>query len=142
VLDTPALKLYALVASLVALHLASLGVYTGAVRARVKKFVNPEDAKTFRGGDAETEHPGVQRAQRAHRNAIEAAVPFFAVGFLYAASGPSTLGAQAYFFTFLGARVVHSIVYLAGKQPWRTLAFAVGLLTVVGMAVRVIRVSI
>jgi len=138
----PALGTYAIVASLVGVHLILLAFWTGTVRARNKKFVNPEDAGAFKGDQAEADHPDVLRVKRAHQNALENAVPFFAIGLLYALSGPSRLGAQAYFFTFLGARVLHSVFYLAQKQPFRTMMFAIGALATIGMAVHVLRVAI
>jgi len=138
-LNDPVFGLYALVATLVSLHLAVLGSYTGFVRTRRKVFVNPEDASTFKATGAEVDHPDVQRTKRAHMNALENAVPFLAIGFLYALSGPSKVGAQAYFFTYLGSRVLHSIIYLVGKQPWRTLMFAIGQAAILGMAVHVLR---
>jgi glutathione S-transferase len=138
----PALSLYALTGTLVALHLLVLAGWTGYARNKAKTFVNPEDAAAVKGAQADADHPDVQRAKRAHMNAIESAVPFFAVGLLYAFSGPSQLGAQVYFYTFLAARVLHSIFYLAQKQPFRTISFAVGALAITGMGVHVIRVAI
>jgi glutathione S-transferase len=135
----PALRLYALVSTLVAVHLMLLAFWTGRVRTQHKGFVNPEDASAFKGKEVDADHPDVQRAKRAHMNAIESAVPFFAVGLLYALSGPSMVGAQAYFWTFLGARVLHSFFYFAQKQPFRTIMFSIGALAIFGMAVHVIR---
>jgi len=140
--NDPILGLYALVASLVSLHLIVLAAYTGRVRTLHKTFVNPEDAAAFKGKGVEIEHPDVLRVKRAHMNALENAVPFLAIGLLYALSGPSKVGAQAYFFTYLGARVLHSIFYLAQKQPFRTITFAIGALACTGMAVHVIRTVI
>jgi uncharacterized MAPEG superfamily protein len=140
--DDPILKLYALVSTLVALHLVLLALWTGVVRNRDKKFVNPEDAAALKGTQAESDHPDVLRVKRAHQNALENAIPFFAIGLVYALSKPTMIGAQAYFFTFLGARVLHSLFYLLGKQPFRTLMFAVGVLAMVGMGVHVIRHAI
>ena len=140
--DHPALKLYALVSVLTALHVVLLALWTGTLRTRRKAFVNPEDATALKGTQVEADHPDVLRVKRAHQNALENAVPFFAIGLAYALSGPSQTGAQAYFFTFLGARVLHSLFYLFGKQPFRTLVFAVGVAAMIGMAVHVIRVSI
>jgi glutathione S-transferase len=137
--DDPILKLYALVSTLVALHLVLLALWTGVVRTRHKTFVNPEDAATLKGTNVESDHPDVLRVKRAHQNAMENALPFFAIGLVYALSKPSMTGAYAYFFTFLGARVLHSLFYLWGKQPFRTLMFGVGVAAVVGMGVRVIR---
>ncbi len=139
--DNPALKLYALTGSVAALHLVLSALWTGTVRVKHKKWVNPEDAKLNKGEQSDQDHPDVQRVKRAHQNAIENAVPFFAIGLLYALSGASKTGAQAYFFTFLGARVLHSIFYLWGRQPFRTLTFAVGVLCLFGMAYQVIRAA-
>jgi glutathione S-transferase len=140
--DNPALKLYALVAALIGVQMLLLALWTGTVRTRHKQWVNPEDAKLNKGDQKDQDHPDVQRVKRAHQNAIENAVPFFAIGLLYALSGASKTGAQAYFFTFLGARVLHSIFYLWGRQPFRTLMFAVGVLATLGMAYQVIRAAI
>lgn len=140
--DNPALKLYALTSSVVAVHMLLLALWTGTVRVKYKKWVNPEDAKLNKGEQSDQDHPEVQRVKRAHQNALENAVPFFAIGLLYALSGAGKTGAQAYFFTFLGARVLHSIFYLWGRQPFRTLMFAVGVLCMFGMAFQVIRAAI
>jgi|ERR1700722_15203092 glutathione S-transferase len=139
---SPAFSAYAIASTVVALHLILLAFWTGAVRGRVNTYVAAEDAKAFKGEKAGTEHPDVIRAQRAHINALESAVPFFVVGLLYAMTGATATGAAAYYYTFVGARVLHSIFYLRGMQPWRTIAFAVGVLAIVGMAVHVLRVSI
>ena len=135
----PAFKTYALVSALLVIHLLVLAGWTGTVRALRKKFVNPEDAKLNKAEQVDTEHSDVERTKRAHANAIENAVPFFAIGALYAATKPSMMGVQAYFFTFLAMRVLHSVFYLWGKQPFRTMSFAVGAFATVGMAVHVIR---
>ncbi len=140
--NDPALRLFALTSSLLAVHLLLLAAWTGRVRTQHKTYVNPEDAGTFKGKGAESDHPDVERVKRAHSNALENAVPFFVVGLLYALSGPSMLGAQVYFFTFLGARVLHSLFYLAQKQPFRTMMFAIGAFATTGMAVHVIRAAI
>jgi uncharacterized MAPEG superfamily protein len=141
-LENPAFKLYALVSSLLALHLLLLAGWTGAVRTKRKAYVNTEDAGTFKGNPADNDHPDVLRVKRAHQNAMESAIPFFAVGLMYTLTGATKTGAQAYFLTFLAARVLHSVFYLAQKQPFRTLSYAVGALAITGMAVQVIRLSI
>lgn len=137
--DNSALKLYALVSSLIALELILLALWTGTVRVMRKQWVNPEDAKLNKGEQAENDHPDVLRVKRAHQNLLENAVPFFVIALAYALTRPSDLGAQAYFYTFLGARVLHAIFYLWGRQPFRTLMFAVGVATMIGMAVHVVR---
>src|SRR6266851_2786704 len=66
------------------------------------------------------------RVRRAHRNDLENILPFFVVSFLYVLTKPSYGAAAIYFWGFLAARVLHSIFYIRGAQPHRTIAFAVG----------------
>jgi prostaglandin-E synthase 1 len=138
-LDNPAFKLYAISASILAIQLLLLAFYTGGVRARSKTFVNAEDAATFKGATADADHPDVRRVQRAHQNLIENALPFLGVGLLYVLTNPSVMAAQIFFFGFVAVRLLHSAFYLANKQPFRTMTFAVGALLTIGMAVQVIR---
>jgi uncharacterized MAPEG superfamily protein len=141
-LDNPALKIFALTSAVLVLQLILLALWTGTVRALNKTWVNPEDAKLNKGTQADSDHPATLRVKRAHQNALENDVPFFAIGLMYALMAPSKTGAQAYFFTFLAARLLHSLFYLWGKQPFRTMMFAIGVLTMIGMSVQVIRVAI
>ena len=135
----PAMALYALSAVILVFHLFILAGYTGYVRATKKVFLNAEDAKLNKVEQAAGEHPDVARSQRAHANALENALPFLAVGALYAATAPSRTAALAYFGTFVGMRLLHSMFYLFGRQPFRTMSFAIGVFAVVGMGVHVIR---
>jgi uncharacterized MAPEG superfamily protein len=137
----PALKTFALAGTVVALQLVLLALWTGTVRAMRKVWVNPEDAKLNKGEQADADHPDVLRVKRAHQNALENAIPFFAIGLLYALTNPSVGTAQAYFFTFMGARLLHSVFYLWGKQPFRTMMFALGVLCMIGMGVQVLRAA-
>jgi uncharacterized MAPEG superfamily protein len=135
----PAFAAYAIASTIVALHFFVMSGYTGRVRAKAKHYTNAEDAGFFKVNAAEGDHPDVERVRRAHANLIESAVPFFVVGALYAATGPSKEAALAYYGSFVAARLLHSIVYIWGKQPYRTICFVVGVLSVVGMAVHVLR---
>src|SRR5438105_712859 len=117
----PVFKYYALAAAIIALQLLALAGVTGATRGRRKTFVNPEDATLQKGTQSDLDHPDVRRAQRAHQNALESAVPFFIVGALYVATGATKNGAMIYFGTFVAARLLHSLFYLMGKQPFRTI---------------------
>lgn len=138
-----AIKVYAIVAVALALQSIALAFGTAAVRTKRKQIVNPEDAAVVKGGKVEAvDHPDVQRVKRAHQNLLENIVPFYAVGLLYALTNPSALGAQAYCYTFLGTRLLHSVFYLWGRQPFRTLAFVVGVLALLGMCVHVLRFAV
>ena len=140
-LQLEAFRIYAICACLLALNLFVLANYTAFVRWRSKQVINPEDATSLKAAVADAEHERVARTHRAHRNAVENILPFFIVGLLYAMSDPTPLGAKAYFITFTAARWLHSICYLAGLQPWRTVAYVVGLLATLGMMVHVVFVS-
>jgi uncharacterized MAPEG superfamily protein len=142
-MDSPAFQAYALASAFLAVQLLLLAFWTGAVRGNRKQFVVPEDRIVNKGGQlTEVEHADVRRVKAAHMNALENAVPFFIVGALYLATGGTRIGAQAYCFTFLGARLLHTVFYLAGMQPFRTIAFGIGAASVLGMAVHVIRAVI
>jgi prostaglandin-E synthase 1 len=118
----------------------ALGFVTAARRAKNKKYMNPEDV-VVSAKDATpvegAEHPDVARVMRAHRNLIESLPMFFALGLIFVLVGASPLGAQICFIAFTGARVLHAIVYVKGLQPWRTMFFAIGALSLVGMMVQI-----
>lgn len=135
-------NVYAISASVVALHLLTIAGITGYLRARAKKFVNPEDAKLNKGEAVEAEDEAVARSKRAHQNLIESALPFFPVALLYVMTGATHNGAAIYMYTFVAVRILHTIFYMLGKQPFRTISFAIGAATIMGMAVHVIRASL
>jgi len=137
--ELPALRTYAVASSLVALNMLVLAGMTGAARGKTKSFNNPEDA---RGAPLNQEDPKVSRLKRAHTNALESAIMFYPIALLYCFAAPSDFGARAYFFAYAVARILHSVFYLAEKQPWRTIMYAVGTLSIVGMMVHVIRVAL
>jgi glutathione S-transferase len=53
--------------------------------------------------------------------------------------GASQTAALGFFGVFTAARLVHSFVYLAGLQPWRTLSFAVSDLATLVMTGDIVR---
>jgi uncharacterized MAPEG superfamily protein len=137
--DNPAFAAYALACSVLAVHLIALALLTGRARGRVKAYVNPEDAVTFKGETAKAEHANVLRAQRSHLNTLENVVPFFVVGYLYVLTGATRTGSTAYFAVFVAARLLHSVVFALGLQPWRTITYLIGILSILGMVVHVVR---
>ena len=119
--ENSAFGIYAIATSIIALHLFVLAYYTGRVRNQQKQWINAEDAGFFKREAFESEHPSVARVKRAHANAIESAVPFFAVAAVYASTAPSKNAALAYFGVFVAARIVHSIAYIwASSRPGRS----------------------
>ncbi len=136
--ENPAFALYALCSAIVALQLIALALWTGTVRVFRKQYVNPEDARFNKAANVEVDHPDVARVRRAHANLLENAVPFFVLGLLYVLCGAGAKGAMIYFFTFTGARLLHTVFYLRQIQPFRTAMFGVGALAMIGMGVQVI----
>lgn len=137
----PQFQLYAICSCVLTLQMLFLGGYTAGTRARHKGYMNPEDDKvSFR--DARLiegpEHPEVARIQRAHRNLLESLPMFFALGLLCVLAGVSPLGGRICIGVFTGARILHSIVYIKGIQPWRTVFYAVGAFALVGMIVQIL----
>jgi uncharacterized MAPEG superfamily protein len=134
-LADPTFRLLALVDLLLVLKMAALGNYTSILRLRRHVYATPEDyamrAKTPGGRDED-----IERVRRAHRNDLENIPPFFVVSFLYVLTRPSYGAAAIYFWGFLAARVLHSVFYIRGAQPHRTIAFAVGGILTFVMLVR------
>ena len=64
-------------------------------------------------------------------------VPFLTIGLIYVLYGAPLRGAVAYFAVFTLARYLHTVTYIAGSQPLRTVSFVVGLLASIGLLVNV-----
>ncbi|HUQ01916.1 MAG TPA: MAPEG family protein [Kofleriaceae bacterium] len=75
------------------------------------------------------------RAQRAHQNTLENAVPFLVALAAAVAAGVAPRVVDIAVLVFVSARVAHALAYYAGAQPARTAAFAVGLVAVLTMSV-------
>jgi uncharacterized MAPEG superfamily protein len=140
-LARPAFAIYSLACVVLALNLFVLANMTGLTRLKSKVFVNREDVRKD-GKLQSTDVDPVTRLQRAHRNALENFVPFAVLGLLYVLMGATPRGAYILFGTYTAARILHSIVYIAGKQPWRTIFYSVGMLATVGMVIQVTRSAI
>jgi prostaglandin-E synthase 1 len=126
-------RLYAICALLLVLKMMAVGVATSSIRLRRRVFASPEDYR-FQGLDVSAQLDAeVERARRAHRNDLENVLPFLAVAPIYALAGPSDAGAWICFVGFTTARILHTIFYLTGAMPHRTVAFAVGFLLTLWM---------
>lgn len=140
-LNDPNFKLYAICCCVLSLQMLFLGGMTAAKRSSRKGYLNPEDIKVaFEGAKLVegAEHPDVARVIRAHRNLLESLPLFFALGLLFVLVGGAPLGAKICFGAFTGARVLHSIVYLNELQPWRTVTFAIGVFSLIGLVVQIL----
>jgi len=137
----PQFKLYAACCVILSLQMLLLGAMTAATRASRKVYVNPEDdkvspkdAKFLEAG----EHPDVARVIRAHRNMLETLPLFFALGLVFVLSHGSMLGAEICFGGFTIGRILHSIAYIKGLQPWRTMAFGIVILSLFGLCGQIV----
>jgi uncharacterized MAPEG superfamily protein len=129
---TPELYALALVAAATALMWIPYMLARIATRGLARSLANPDP--TFQPDPAWAE-----RARRAHANAAENLAVFAPIVLVAAVTGVSTpatvLAAKAY----LGARLVHYVVYAAGIPVARTLAFAVGFAATLTIAIAVLR---
>jgi uncharacterized MAPEG superfamily protein len=125
------------IGSVVFLSLNMLGLAnaTALTRGQHSEVINPEDKKlndkatvVYDEGNDKT-----QRYRRAHRNALENNLLFLITGLLFVMTNPSTALAAGIFGTFTVCRIGHSICYVKGVQPFRTMFFAFGMLTQVAM---------
>lgn len=137
-MNDAAFRAYAIACSILALKMLATALLTGYTRTRHKRFLNPEDASVLGGAAATEEHPDVQRIMRMHRNDVENILPFYTLGLIFVLMGAPAWGAEWYFYTFTAARIVHSITYVAQLQPWRTIAFMIGVLCLFGMIVQIL----
>jgi uncharacterized MAPEG superfamily protein len=138
----PSLKIFAICVCVLSIQMLFLAALTAARRAGVKQHSNPEDVSvalknsTLNEGE---QHPDVARVQRAHRNMLESLPLFFGLGVVYVLVGASYRAAPILFITFTVARVLHSIVYLRAVQPLRTMSYAIGALSLLGMMAMIVR---
>lgn len=123
----PSFQIYAASMALLCLNLFFLWGYSGAVRGKTKTTLNPEDAQTVsKGADiVPADPPEVARVLRAHTNAMANIVPVGFLGFLWVLLGTTPMKAGIVFGIFTFFRWMHSFVYIWGKQPFRTLFFAI-----------------
>jgi uncharacterized MAPEG superfamily protein len=131
----PVYNLLAVVSVLLVFKMMLVGTWTSIIRIRRNVYATPEDY-AFRGlAAAAGADADVERTRRAHQNDLENVLPFLAVAPFYAMTQPSLGAARIFFWGFFIARALHSIFYIRGQQPHRTIAFGVAQLLFVAMLV-------
>lgn len=137
----PGFAAYAIATTVLCLNLVVVWNASGGVRAKTKTTPNREDVKTF--GDeirvTDDEAASVARVMRVHRNAVAVVVPFLFLALVYVLLGAPAREAAALLGVFTAARVVHSVVYTLGVQPWRTLSYVVSQLALGAVVVQIVR---
>src|SRR5580700_3620539 len=134
----PGMVAYAVTLLVLSANLIFLWAASGAARNASKVAINPEDAALFKVPLEPQDPQAVARVLRAHANAQATIYPFLFLGLTYVLVGGSARVASIIFAVFAVARIAHSIIYLAGKQPWRTIAFVVSGLALIALAVALI----
>jgi len=134
----PTFWAYVLTCLVLTFNLLMLWVYSGAIRARSGVAINPEDGARYGAQVRDSDPPAVARFLRAHRNAEATIYPFLLLGIVYVLAGGGARIAAPIFATFTVARIVHSVVYLRALQPWRTITFAVSLLSIIALMAAVL----
>ena len=128
------LSIYTLCVLVLCLKMLAISCYQGFHRLRHLAFSNPEDAGFFHRAANAEELPAVRRAARAWRNDLENIPLFFVLGGLCVALHTPWLPTVTGFCLFTLARLLHTVMYLSARQPWRTLAYAAGLASLVHLA--------
>jgi uncharacterized MAPEG superfamily protein len=129
------MRLYALMAIILSLKMAAIGIVQGRARTAAKKFANPEDAKMFGATLVDQEVPGVVRGAKAWLNDLENIPIFLILALVYAIVGLSPTLFILYCTVFTIARILHTFFYLNAIQPWRTIAFSVGALAMFALII-------
>jgi uncharacterized MAPEG superfamily protein len=139
--QSPAFVAYTVSSSVLILNQLILWLMSAGARGKSKTVTNPEDLSTIAKGStlSETDPPAVARILRAHANGQANILQFLFLGALFVQVGGSALEAQVLFGVFTAVRVLYSVVYLAGKQPFRTMLFVLGAITTFVLIIEVLR---
>ncbi|KAL3870637.1 hypothetical protein ACJMK2_038684 [Sinanodonta woodiana] len=139
--DDPLFAQFAFYSGVVLMKTILMSVWTARHRISSNTYASPEDCKFFGDKDLKPKYDNqnVERVRRCHLNDLENVVPFVLIGVFYVMSNPNPAYALLHFRIFAGARLFHTIAYLAPlPQPSRALAFGAGFLVNVSMAASVI----
>merc|ERR1712228_117728 len=127
--DQEVFQAFAFYAAIVTIKMVLMSLLTAKHRFATGTFISSEDiVGQEKKGAKVAVNENVERVRRAHQNDIENILPFLSLGLLYTFTSPALSTALLVFRTFVGARILHTIVYtLVIPQPARALAFFAGL---------------
>jgi uncharacterized MAPEG superfamily protein len=115
----------------------SIAMVQGRGRVTSGLFVLPEDARMFKGTESPSEAPIVDRASRAWRNDLENIPIFLILAGIYVAAGLSAKAFAFYCLVFTAMRIIHTYAFIKAIQPWRTVAFTIGTVTMLAMMIHI-----
>jgi uncharacterized membrane protein YecN with MAPEG domain len=142
------LQLWLLCTVFLAAKMWANSLVQGYARLRHRQFVNPEDASVVgevighKLPPVPEDHPLVQRAARCWRNDLENIPMFLMVALGYGLLGGGASWGAVYLGTFAIARASHTVFYLAGWQPWRFLAYLLGVVATIALSVHSCRLAL
>ena len=140
--NQPAFVAYALACVLLCANLIFLWMFSAVQRAKSKTAMNPEDAAKFKVTLVDTDPPAVARVLRAHDNAQASIFPFLFLGLTFVLAGGGSTTATIVFALFVVARWLHTLAYLKGLQPWRTIFFLTGLVCIVVLLLAIVWLTV
>src|SRR5271169_300362 len=121
-------QFYALTTVILFFKMFANSIVQGIGRVNSKTFVTAEDAEFFAHvPPAPDEAPIVKRAAMAWRNDLEHIPTFLFLGLIYVTLGCWPEGAYIYFTIFATPRIMQTLLFLRGLQPWRTISYGFGL---------------
>jgi len=126
----PAFQPYVISVLLLGANLVGLANATAITRGQASEVVNPEDKAlnkeatvVYEGGNDRT-----ARYRRAHRNALENTPVFMTTALVLTLMGVSGTVAAVLFCGYAALRILHSVCYVKGIQPFRTISFVLALI--------------
>ncbi|GAA3928585.1 MAPEG family protein [Litoribacillus peritrichatus] len=143
-LNDSLLKYWVISAVVLFLKMSANSVIQGFYRMKYQRFVNPEDAKAFGaliGKSVENyseDHPMAVRAAGCWRNDLENIPMFLILGLGFVLMGGNTAWGLIYFSVFTVSRVFHTVCFMLALQPWRNIAYDLGLITGLVMALHLL----
>jgi microsomal prostaglandin-E synthase 1 len=123
----PAFQPYVVSVLALGLNLIGLANATALTRARAVEVINPEDVALNKKAAVVYEDK-TARYKRAHRNALENTPVFMTTALVLTMMGTSAAVASGLFYSYAALRIVHSVCYVRGIQPFRTMSFVVALI--------------
>jgi uncharacterized membrane protein YecN with MAPEG domain len=132
------LPMYALTAVVLEFKMAAIALIQGRGRISTGLYVLPEDAQLFKGNASPTEAPIVDRASKAWRNDLENIPIFLILAGIYVMAGLSAKAFTFYCVVFMLMRIAHTYTFIKAMQPWRTVAFTIGVFAMFAMAIHIL----
>lgn len=126
----PAFQPYVISVLVLGANLVGLANATALTRGQASEVINPEDKALNKKATVvyDAGNDKTARYRRAHRNALENTPVFMTTALVLTMMGTAPTIAPILFYSYAGLRIVHSICYVRGIQPFRTMSFAIALI--------------